>query len=133
MSASRAFWEACREERLVVQRCRACEAFQYPPIEVCGSCQQETLEWVESSGRGTVHSATTVHRPRDPDWTTPYVVAIVRMEEGWHIVSNLVDCDPREVTVGLSVEVTFRAHGSERTLPLFRPSFAKSSDDAREG
>ena len=128
MSVSGPFWEACREGRLVVQRCRGCGAFQYPPLEVCGSCQSAALDWAESSGRGTIHSATTVRRPRDAEWTVPYVVAIVRMEEGWHIVSNVVDCDPGEVTVGRPVEVIFRARGPERTLPLFRPASARPND-----
>ncbi len=76
---------------------------------------------MESSGRGTVYSMTTVYRPQRPEFEVPYTVAIVELEEGWHMLTNLVDCPPEEMRVGLPVEVTFRRMSDEVTLPLFRP------------
>ena len=118
---SRPHWDGCREGVLRVQRCRECQTYVFIPEPFCTECQSEELEWVESSGRGTVYSMTTVYRPQRPEFEVPYTVAIVELEEGWHMLTNLVDCSPEELRVGLPVEVTFRRMSDEVTLPLFRP------------
>ena len=117
---SRPHWDGCREGVLRVQRCAACGSYEFIPQAVCTKCQAGKLEWVESSGRGSVYSHTTVYRPPRPEFDAPYVVAIVELEEGWHMLTNLVDCRPEEVAIGLSVEVDFRAVSDEITLPCFR-------------
>jgi len=117
---SRPHWDGCREGVLRVQRCAACGSYEFIPQAVCTRCQAGKLEWVESSGRGSVYSHTTVYRPPRPEFDAPYVVAIVELEEGWHMLTNLVDCTPEEVAIGLSVEVDFRAVSDEITLPCFR-------------
>ena len=118
---SRPHWDGCREGVLRVQRCGGCGSYVFIPQAVCTECQTDALEWVESSGRGSVYSHTTVHRPPRPEFDAPYVVAIVELEEGWHMLTNLVDCAPEEVAIGLSVEVDFREISDEITLPCFRP------------
>ena len=118
---SRPHWDGCREGVLRVQRCRECQTYVFIPEPFCTECQSEELEWVESSGRGTLYSMTTVYRPQRPEFEVPYTVAIVELEEGWHMLTNLVDCPPEEIRVGLPVEVTFRRMSDEVTLPLFRP------------
>ena len=117
---SRPHWEGCREGALRVQHCRECGAFVFIPQPICTRCQCDSLEWVESSGRGTVYSYTVVHRPQRPAFAVPYVVAIVELEEGWYMLTNLVDVAPEAVRVGLPVEVTFRPMSDEITLPYFR-------------
>jgi len=117
---SRPHWDGCREGVLRVQRCAACGSYEFIPQAVCTRCQAGKLEWVESSGRGSVYSHTTVYRPPRPEFDAPYVVAIVELEEGWHMLTNLVDCTPEEVATGLPVEVDFRAVSDEITLPCFR-------------
>ncbi|NRA04147.1 MAG: Zn-ribbon domain-containing OB-fold protein [Myxococcales bacterium] len=117
---SRPHWDGCREGVLRVQRCAACGSYEFIPQAVCTRCQAGKLEWVESSGRGSVYSHTTVYRPPRPEFDAPYVVAIVELEEGWHMLTNLVDCTPEEVAIGLPVEVDFRAVSDEITLPCFR-------------
>ena len=116
---SRPHWDGCREGVLRVQRCAACGSYEFIPQAVCTRCQAGKLEWVESSGRGSVYSHTTVYRPPRPEFDAPYVVAIVELEEGWHMLTNLVDCRPEEVAIGLPVEVDFRAVSDEITLPCF--------------
>ena len=118
---SRPHWDGCREGVLRVQRCAACGSYEFIPQAVCTRCQAGKLEWVESSGRGSVYSHTTVYRPPRPEFDAPYVVAIVELEEGWHMLTNLVDCRPEEVAIGLPVEVDFRAVSDEISLPCFRP------------
>jgi uncharacterized OB-fold protein len=119
---SRPHWDGCREGVLRVQRCRDCGAYVFIPQPVCGACFGDGLEWVESSGRGTVYSFTRVHRPPRPAFEVPYVVAIVELDEGWHMLTNIVDCDVDAVEVGMPVEVTFRRMSDEISLPLFRPA-----------
>lgn len=118
---SRPHWDGCRQGVLRVQRCRACGAYVFIPRPACTRCQGQELEWVTSSGRGTVYSLTTVYRPQRPEFQVPYTVAIVELEEGWHMLTNLVDCPVDQMRVGLPVEVTFRPMSDEITLPFFRP------------
>ncbi len=118
---SRPHWEGCREGKLLVQRCRSCGAYVFVPQPLCTACQSAELDWVESSGRGTVYSLTTVYRPQRPEFEVPYTVAIVELDERWHMLTNLVDCAIEEMRVGMPVEVTFRPMTDEITLPMFRP------------
>ncbi len=118
---SRPHWEGCRQGRLRVQRCRACGHHVFIPRPVCTACLGEDLAWVDSSGRGVVYSFTVVHRPPRPAFAVPYVVAIVAMEEGWEMLTNLVEVEVEQVRIGMPVEVLFRPMSDEITLPLFRP------------
>ncbi|MEE8363556.1 MAG: Zn-ribbon domain-containing OB-fold protein [Dehalococcoidia bacterium] len=115
------YWEACRRGELMVQRCEDCGHHVFIPQVACTRCFSARLEWVQSSGRGTVYSYTIVYRPQQPAFEVPYAVAIVEMEEGWHTLTNIVGCEPEDVVVGLAVEVQFHAISDEITLPLFSP------------
>ena len=118
---SRPHWDGCREGRLRVQRCDDCGAHVFIPQPLCSACQSSALTWVDASGRGTLYSYTVVHRPPRPEFDVPYVVALVELEEGWHMLSNLVDCPLEAIAVGMPVEVSFRPASDEITLPCFRP------------
>jgi uncharacterized OB-fold protein len=91
---------------------------------MCPQCQ--SLEWdtVEASGRGTVYSYVINHHPQVPAFEYPLVIALVELEEGTRLVSNVVDVDPADVHVGMPLEVVFEAVDDELTLPLFRPTAA---------
>jgi hypothetical protein len=115
-------WEGCRRGELRVQRCRGCGHFVFIPEPTCTACFGSDLEWVASSGRGSIYSYTIVHRPQRPEFQVPYAVAIVELEEGWHMLSNVVDCEMDDIAVGMPVEVTFRKMSDEITLPMFRPA-----------
>lgn len=119
---SRPHWDGCKAGVLRVQRCRDCGHFVFIPQPLCTRCQSEALEWVTSSGRGTVYSFTVVERPPRPAFETPYVVAIVELEEGWHMLTNLVDVAPEAVEVGMRVTPRFRAMSDDVTLPYFGPA-----------
>jgi uncharacterized OB-fold protein len=101
------FWEAASRGRLVVQRCRECGTYEWTPQVACSRCLTETLDWAPMSGRGTVYSFSIVHRPQTPAFRAPYVVAIVELEEGVRMLTDLVDVDPAHVAVGQPVEVAF--------------------------
>lgn len=119
---SEAFFEAAREERLLIQRCTSCGEHQFYPRKVCIHCGDASLEWVEASGRGTVHTYTVIHRGI-PGWLEegPYVAAVIDLDEGVRMTSNIVDCPSEQVRVGMPVQVTFVDEG-KYVLPRFRPA-----------
>jgi uncharacterized protein len=88
------FWRAARQHRLVVQRCVSCGAYQFYPRPFCLACSGLELEWAEVSGRATVYSKTTVRIPVVEELTPPYVVAIVTLDEGPRLTTNLVGDEP---------------------------------------
>ena len=117
------YWAACREGRLEVQRCLRCEHLRFPPAVLCPKCLAEEHEWVPLSGRGKIYSFIIVHRPQHPAFfaDAPYNVAIVELEEGIRLHTNVVDCPNDELRIDLPVEVVFEKIDDEVTLPKFRP------------
>jgi uncharacterized OB-fold protein len=91
------------------------------PQPLCPDCQSTELEWVASSGHGVVYSYTVVHRAPHPAFATPYVVAIVRLAEGFTMLAN-VECETSALRVGLAVRIAFRAAAPDLSLPYFIPS-----------
>lgn len=122
---SRGFWEGCSRGELRVQRCRACSGLQFYPRAHCTRCASLDVEWVAASGRGTVYSYTVIRRHQAPWWVKelPYLVAIVELEEGPRLLTNLVGVDPAEVRIGRRVQVTFLPTDDEEIrLPAFSPA-----------
>ena len=110
-----------REHRLLIQRCAGCGALRHPPRPMCPRCQ--SLEWdtVEATGRGTVYSFVIPHHPPLPWFPEPYVVALVDLEEGTRLVSNVVGIAPDAVTIGMPVQVRYEHFEGDVVLPLFEP------------
>ena len=119
-----AFWQGCRDGVLLLQRCRDCGHLQYYPRAVCTGCLSSNLDWRRASGRGRIHSFTTVHRALSPAFEDdlPYVVAVIELEEGPRMVSRLRNCDTTRVSIDLPVEVAFERVNAECVLPVFRPA-----------
>lgn len=115
------FWEACNRGELDVQRCAECGNHVFIPGLMCPRCQGTSLEWVRSSGRGTVYSFTAVYRPQQPAFEVPYVVAIVELEEGWFLPTNIVGVGPEQVQFGMPVQVEFERRTDDIAVPVFRP------------
>ena len=115
------WWDATRESRLLVQRCDDCGAHQHYPRALCTACRSGRLSYVESAGRGEVHSFTVVHRSPHPAFEPPYVVALVRLEEGPVMLSNIVGGPPDGISCGMRVQVTWEELADGRRLPLFTP------------
>ena len=118
------FWDGCRQHRVMLQRCTGCGEYQFYPRPMCHRCMTDTLEWRQVSGRGSVLSHTVVRRPVSRAYAaeTPYVIALVRLEEGPTLMSNIVGCDVDRVSVGLAVEVVFEDWSAEISVPKFRPA-----------
>jgi uncharacterized protein len=121
---SKLFWEACTRHELTLQKCSMCGTVRYYPRPYCPECQSGEATWINCSGRATVYSFTTVHRPLTRWFKTkvPITVAIVELEEGTRMMTNIIDVDPELVSVGMQVEVTFEDVADGVTLPLFRPA-----------
>jgi hypothetical protein len=121
---SQFFWDGVREHRLLIQRCASCGQLRHPPRPMCPHCQ--SLEWdtIESSGRGTVFSCVIPHHPPLPWFPEPYVAALIDLEEGTRIVSNVVGIAPQAVTIGMRVVVRFETFDGDVVLPLFAPDAA---------
>ena len=119
----RPFFEAAREHRLVVERCPDCKTLRFPARPICSRCLGRRSEWIPVSGRGTVYSFNVMHQVYHPGFAAevPYSVVLVELEEGVRILSNVVDCPPAELRIGLPVEVVFERLSDEVTLPKFRP------------
>jgi uncharacterized OB-fold protein len=114
-------WDGAREGRLMVQHCASCQAHVFIPRRACPQCLAEPLEWVQSSGKGTIYSYTIIHRPPHPSFQSPFCAAIIELEEGWHMLSNVVGADPATIKVGQPVRVEFLDCG-DIALPVFRRS-----------
>ena len=118
------FWAGCREGKLLLQRCADCRAFRYPPASRCAACGSATSEWVAASGRGRVFSWIVVRHPVPKDVygdEVPYVVALVTLEEGPRMATNIVGCPPEAVQADMAVTVSFRERDGV-TLPVFSPA-----------
>ena len=123
---SQPFWDAAREHRLLFQRCRECGTSVFYPRDVCPgpTCfGVGTLDWVESSGKGSVYSYTINYQPANPSFAddVPYVLAIIQMDEGWRMDSNTVNIDPQDVRIGMRMEVFWDDVTPEFSLPKFQP------------
>ena len=120
---NREFWAAAAEGRLLIQACPHCGHRQFYPRALCTACG-DPPEWLECSGRGTVHTFTIIRqmamRPfRDE---LPYVVAMVELEEGPRMMGNVTDCDPDTVRIGLPVEAHFVRAADDVGVPMWRPA-----------
>lgn len=120
------FWEACREHRLIAQRCSACGRWRWPPAGVCPQCQRRENEWSPLSGRGTVTAYVIARRAMHPAFESrlPYTIVWVAPDEApEHVVmlGNLLECHPEDVRVGMPVQVAFEDLPGGATLPQFKP------------
>lgn len=120
-ATSQPFWDGCNDDRLMYQRCGACGRALFNPTPMCRQCGSRELTWEQSSGAGTVYSYSAVTRSAGPGYRTPYVVAIVDLDEGYQILTNIVGCDHDDVFVGQQVDVEFHQIAENFKLHYFRP------------
>lgn len=121
---TRPFWEATREQKLLLQWCTACDKPIFYPREFCPGCSATSLEWRQASGRGEVYAVTVEHRPQMSSLRReePFAVVLVELEEGVRMMSNVVGCPPDDVKVGMPVVLAWEPLSDGRHLPQFTPS-----------
>ena len=117
------FWEGCKQHKLLLQCCSKC-GHQRDASPACPECLSGEHEWVEASGKGSVYSWIVVHQRYNKAFEDdlPYNVAIVELEEGPRLMSNIVGIENGDIRPGLAVEVTWDDVTEKITLPKFRPS-----------
>lgn len=126
---TRTYWDAAAEGRLLIRRCGGCgRAHQYPR-EFCPYCWSEDVTWERASGRAALYTWSVVHRNDLPPFRerTPYVAAVVDLAEGPRMMTEVVECEPARLRVGMELEAVFRAAGGEKgevAVPVFRPQWA---------
>ena len=117
------FFRGAKEHKLLLPRCRQCGAYRTPGAERCPDCWSTETEWVEASGRGRLYSFGIMHQQYHPAFAEviPYNFAIVELEEGPRLVTNIVDCPNEELRVDMPVEAVYDDVSEETTLVRFRP------------
>lgn len=113
------WFAACREGRLLLQRCRCCERFQFYPRTICAHCHSAAPEWVEAAGLGSIASFTVVRRAISPACVAPYVIALVDLAEGPRMMTRIVACQPEELRIGRAVRVRFEPWADDTLMPVF--------------
>jgi uncharacterized OB-fold protein/acyl dehydratase len=116
------WWEGIARGELLIQQCSDCGTLRHPPRPMCGNCQSIKWEGTSAKGRGTVYSFTVLHHPKFPGFEYPLVCGLIELEEGTRIVSNVIECNPDDVHVGMPVELVIEHVDEEMKLPLFRPA-----------
>jgi len=113
------FWEGCRSGELRYQRCGDCGLANFPPTEHCRQCLSPEVAWQRGGGHGEIYSWTVVHRPVTAEFAPPYAPAIVTLDEGYQMLTNIVGVQPDQLEVGMRVQVQFHEVGPDVTLPYF--------------
>jgi uncharacterized protein len=121
------YWDAVARHELAAQRCRECGRLRHPPRPMCPHCR--SLEWDEPSlaGTGSLYSYAVLHHPRSPLFDYPVLVALVDLDEGIRIVTNLVDMEPSDIRIGMRLTVAFEPTNDDGTVPVFGPQPAATA------
>jgi uncharacterized OB-fold protein len=117
------FWDGTRIGELRLQRCDACRQAYFPPRNFCPYCASRKVSWFKASGRASLYSFV-IHHRAVAGFTPPYSIAVVQLEEGPRLLTNIVDCPqtPQALQLDMAVEVTFLRISEQITLPQFRPA-----------
>src|ERR1041385_4142676 len=115
-------WDGTASGELRLQRCQSCDAYYFPPRPFCPSCLGDDVAWETISGRGTLHSYVINHRPA-PGWDEPYAIAVVQLDEGPRMMTNIVGIEntPDNLVLDMALEVAFEPRG-DMALPVFQPA-----------
>lgn len=121
---NREYWEYCKNHDFRMQKCTSCGYIRFPCSIVCPECHSMEAEWTKLSGKGKVYTFTVYRRPYHPAYKDdiPYVLAIIELEEGPRMESNVTGCPVEEVKIDMPVEVYFDDVTPEFAIPKFRPS-----------
>jgi uncharacterized OB-fold protein len=126
------FWDGTLAGELRLQRCDQCDHVYFPPRPFCPSCAERKVSWFKASGKAKLYSYVIHHRPA-PGFTAPYSIAVVELEEGPRMMTNIVGCPqtPEALQLDMPVEVTFEKLSDKIALPLFKPvATGKAAGDA---
>ena len=115
------WWNEVEQGKIPIQSCNQCGQLFHPPRPMCGECGAMDMGYIASSGKGTIHTFTVMHHPQFPGYDFPILAILVDLEEGTRIVSNLLDCKPEDVRIGMAVQGQVEEGDDGMKLPVFRP------------
>ena len=117
------YWDACQQEKLLIQQCKECEHVQFYPRLMCTQCSSRDVGWIESRGFAKVLTYTIIHRPILPAYQkeAPYILAVVQLDEGPTMMTNIVNSPLDSVECGLQVKVSFQQWAADFLVPVFEP------------
>ena len=116
------FWLGASKGKLCLQRCSTCSHVEFYPKKYCSHCLNDSLEWFESTGLGTIYTFTVIYRAPTKEFTekVPYVVALIDVDEGARLMANILS-PIEKVKIGARVEVIFEEK-EDKVLPQFKLS-----------
>lgn len=117
------FWDSCKEHQLKFQKCQNCHQVRWPPSIICPVCYSNDTEWIVAGGKGKVYTYAIYHQAFHAAFKKdlPYVTAVIELDEGPHLVTNIVGCKPGEVQCDMPVEVVWDKVTPQFSLPKFKP------------
>jgi uncharacterized OB-fold protein len=117
------FWDACKEGRFLLKHCNACGDDYFYPRPFCPKCWSSDVEWKQASGDGQVYTFSVVRQNDLPPFPerVPYVAAIVELDEGPRVMTNIDTSELDTVTIGMRVHVDFKPISDDVTIPVFKP------------
>ena len=117
------YWDGAREGELRLQTCQTCDNTYFPPRPFCPECGSRDVAVTKASGKAKLLSYVINHLP-SPGFEPPFAIAIVELEEGPRLMSNILDCEqtPEALQLDMPLEVTFEKLSDDITLPQFRPA-----------
>lgn len=118
------FWDGCKEHELRFQKCMDCGHVRWPPSMICPECHAAQTEWITAGGIGAVYTYAVYHRAFHPAFKDdlPYVTAVVELEEGPHLLTNIIGCKPDAVRCDMPVVVAWEDVTDAFSLPKFKPA-----------
>ncbi len=118
------FWEYCAKGELRMQNCSDCGHVRFPAAVLCPKCLSEEYQWTKLSGRGKVFTYAVFHQVYYPGFAddVPYNTAMIELDEGPRIHTNIIECENDDIYIGMPVTVTFEQIDDEIFLPKFRPA-----------
>ncbi|MBA2882986.1 hypothetical protein HNR65_003342 [Desulfosalsimonas propionicica] len=121
---SKHFYDGCKQGELLYQKCDDCGQIVFYPKELCPACMGRRLSWRKSNGKGKIYTFTVTYDAAPPEFATdvPYALALIDVDEGFRMMSNIVECDFDKLRCEMPVEVVFDQITPDIALPKFRPS-----------
>ena len=121
------FWDGAKAGDLKLQQCDDCGHVYFPPRPFCPSCSSRAVSVFTASGKATLHSYVINQRPH-PAFEGPYSIAVVELEEGPRMMTNIINVDqtPETLQLDMPLEVVFEPLDDEISLPYFQPEGGQS-------
>ena len=109
------YFDAAKEDKLLVGKCNDCGEYHFYPRLLCPHCFSDNTEWVPAKGTGVIYSYSTMRRGAP----VPYTIAYVTLDEGVSVMTNIVDCDADSLKIGDKVKLVFKSAEDGTPVPLF--------------